>query len=248
MFGNRRRQQIGQRGFTLVEVIVMASIATVGVLSTLVVANATLQTSKTNERRVTATNLAREGIELVRAARDSNWQARDRQLQVTPAVSASNLQPWDCYAASPAQSTAVTLPTLKPGCDARFGGTVSAPANSAVNYKAYPNVRNGVPYFVAQATGATTTKNNTYLICQGSGATPIYAPAIADATGNPCPNDGEPYYRRVTVQRGQNLGGGQYSLLVKSYVTWPERVDSPASATDGDLMIEEYLTDWRRLS
>lgn len=228
MSSKRRRRAGTQRGFTLIEVIVMAAVASVGILATLVVANTTLQTSDTNERRVTGTNLAREGIELVRAARDSNWAyiARQQNGEVSNATPGH----WDCYVTTAAQATADP-----PGCTARFSTNAIA-----VNYKTYPNIGNGVPYFVQQ--GVAVTKNNVYLICQGqSPAPPVYAPATAAASGNPCGANGQGFYRRVTVQRGKDLGGGQYSLLVKSYVTWPDR-------KAGDLVIEEYLTDWRKFS
>lgn len=227
-----------QRGFTLVEVIVMGAIATIGVLATLVVADVTLQSSDTNEKRVTATNLAREGVELVRAARDSNWAAHSRQQDA--GVNSNQLQPWDCYAGSAANAATVTLSTLKPACDGNFGAAGNTPAN----YVAYPNVGNGVPWFaVPTAADANTTKTATYLICPGRGANPpVYAPTAAAASGNPCGvNGGQPFYRRVTVQVGKNLGGNQYNLLVRSYVTWPDRKGD-------DLLIEEYLTDWRKFS
>ncbi len=245
MFSNPSRRS--QRGFTLVEVIVMSAVATIGVLATLVVANVTLQASDTNEKRVAATNLAREGLELVRAARDSNWAAYSRQ-QDAGVSNPNQLQPWDCYAGLGNAAT-VTLGTLKPACDGRFGGTSSAPANTPVNYVAYPTVGNGVPYFVVPtATDANTTKTNTYLICQGQGANPpVYTPTVAAASGNPCgANGGQPFYRRVTVKRGKALPGGPclpisptYNLLVRSYVTWPDR-------RGDDVLIEEYLTNWRK--
>ncbi len=226
--GKLRRSVRDQRGFTMVEVIVMASVMTVGILSTMLVANATLQTSDTNERKVAATNLAREGVELVRAARDSNWQAYSREFDTNDPPDEESRQKWDCYATTANQSK-----SDPPECDpaVRFSSNASP-----VNYIVYPNVGNGVPYFVRNTSGAAgQTKQNVYLICQGTGsAPPVYRPA----TGTSCPV-GPPLYRRVTVQRAKNQGNGQYSILVRSYVTWPDN--------DGnDVMIEEYLTDWRK--
>lgn len=229
----------GQRGFTMIEVIVMASVMTVGILATMLVANATLQTSDTNERRVAATNLAREGVELVRAARDSNWQAYSRELDANDPPDEESRQKWDCYATTPAQAQ-----SDPPECDpaVRFSNNTGT-GTSAVSYIVYPNVGNGVPYFVRNDAGnASETKQNIYLICQGTGsAPPVYRPTA----GTACPS-GTPYYRRVTVERGKNLGGGQYSILVRSYVTWPDRADDPDDQNDGPVMIEEYLTDWRK--
>ncbi|MSU76354.1 hypothetical protein EXS54_02720 [Patescibacteria group bacterium] len=237
-----------QRGFTLIEIIVMASVATVGLLAILVVANTVLRASDSNENRVAATNLAREGIELVRGARDSNWQTYGRQQA---AGATTNLQGWDCYVSTPEQAQ-----SNPPGCGS-LGTTRFGSSTSPVNFVAYPNVGNGVPYFVVNSVvnssgtasttkdnssgTASTTKDNAYLICQGQGSNlPVYVPTAA-ASGNPCPGTTEPYYRRVTVQRGKDLDGGNYNILVKSYVTWPDNKGS-------DVVIEEYLTDWRKFS
>lgn len=233
MFSRLRwlRSVRSQRGFTMIEVIVMASVMTVGILSTLLVANATLQTSNTNERRVAATNLAREGVELVRAARDSNWQAYSRELDAGDPPDEESRQKWDCYATTDTQAK-----SDPPECDpaVRFSANTSP-----VNYIAYPNVGNGVPYFVRNQNGnPNETRQAAYLICQATGgAPPVYTPApsgtCTTVTG------GGPFFRRVTVQRGKDLGNGQYSILVRSYVTWQDNDSDP-------LVVEEYLTDWRK--
>lgn len=218
-----------QRGFTLVEVIVMVTVTSVGLLSIMLVADRTVRTSDSNEQRVAGANLAREGIELVRAARDSNWQALSEQEEIAPPQ--NQLQAWNCYAENQAQSFTVTQSTRKPACDGSFGSNQS----SIVNYQAYPNTGNGVPYFAGASTTATTTKSGTYRLCLN--ANQVFIPSPTGGLER-C-GSGQTFYRRVSVQRGKNLGGGQYNLLVKSYVTW---ADNPA----GDILIEEYLTDWRK--
>ncbi len=59
------------RGFSLIETIIALSILIVGILAGLTLTQRSVQTSKINEDVVIAVNLAREGIELVRAIRDS---------------------------------------------------------------------------------------------------------------------------------------------------------------------------------
>lgn len=226
-----RRAWRSQAAFTLVEVIVMATVTTVGLLAILVVADRALQTSDANESRVAATNLAREGVELVRAARDSNWQAHGRQVDA--GIPAVNLQAWDCIVRTPDHSASVNPTTLKPDCDL----PVLTANTNPVSYRAFPNIQNGVPYFEEQGSG--TTKDAVYRICPGqSGAAPVYAPNPAAQTGDPCPGGGITFYRRVTVNRGKQ-DGGTYNLLVRSYVTWSDNKGS-------DVSVEEYLTDWRK--
>lgn len=61
------------KGQTLIELVVAISVILVGVVSTLVLTIATIKGGKATKTQVIAANLAREGIEVVRMVRDSNW-------------------------------------------------------------------------------------------------------------------------------------------------------------------------------
>lgn len=227
-----------QGGFTLIEVIVMVTVTAVGLLSIMLVADQTVRTSDTNENRVAGANLAREGVELVRAARDSNWQALSEQEEIAPP--ANQLQAWNCYAAEGGEST-VEVSTRKPDCattspNSPFGAVVGGGNPAGLNnYRTQPYLGNGVPSFTALGQAAATTKAGAYRLCQN--ANQIFVPSPTGGLER-C-GSGPTFYRRISVQRGKNLAGGQYNLLVKSYVTW---ADNPG----GDILIEEYLTDWRK--
>lgn len=60
-------------GFTLLEMLLALSVISVGVMAAFTLSTANLNTVKANGQRVLAANLAREGIEVVRNIRDSNW-------------------------------------------------------------------------------------------------------------------------------------------------------------------------------
>ncbi len=60
-----------KKGFTLVEVLVALSVITLGGLSVFAFLNQTLRSAKLSEDAIIVSNLAREGIELVRSMRDS---------------------------------------------------------------------------------------------------------------------------------------------------------------------------------
>ena len=60
-------------GQSLIELVVAISVILIGVVSTLVLSLTTIRGGKASEMQVVATNLAREGIEVVRQKRDSNW-------------------------------------------------------------------------------------------------------------------------------------------------------------------------------
>ncbi|MFA6304450.1 MAG: prepilin-type N-terminal cleavage/methylation domain-containing protein [Patescibacteria group bacterium] len=63
------------RGFTLIEVVVALGVVTTGVIAGMTLTSYNLNISSTSESRLVASNLAREGIEVVRWFRDSNWLA-----------------------------------------------------------------------------------------------------------------------------------------------------------------------------
>lgn len=220
-----------QAGFTLVEVIVMITIVTVGVLSTLAVAHATIQASNSNAKRVAATNLAREGIEMVHAIRDSNWAAHAQ----------GGLDCWDWYPTTAALATAVQGSGYTSTCDPKLSN-LTAETNFRPVFAVSSDgstLANGMPY-LEQPNGSSVTSDPVYLLCPSATLT-IYQPK---AGGLPCPNNGTPFYRRVTVQRGKDLGSGRYNIKVRAFVTWPERVKN----NQPDIILEEYLTDWKKFS
>jgi len=62
-----------QDGFTMIEVLIALAVFTIGIVGGLTLALANYNTDKENFNRVAGANLAREGIELVKNIRDSNW-------------------------------------------------------------------------------------------------------------------------------------------------------------------------------
>ncbi|MBT4850421.1 prepilin-type N-terminal cleavage/methylation domain-containing protein [Candidatus Parcubacteria bacterium] len=69
-----------QKGFTLIEVIITLAVFTIGIVASFSLAIANLNSARDNFDRVSATNLAREGIELIRNTRDSNWLRADNNI------------------------------------------------------------------------------------------------------------------------------------------------------------------------
>lgn len=65
--------ELDKKGFTLIELIIALAVFSVGIMAAFTLALAGLNTSKDNYARILSANLAREGIELVRNIRDSNW-------------------------------------------------------------------------------------------------------------------------------------------------------------------------------
>jgi len=66
-----------KQGFTLVEVLIAIGVFTVGIMGAFTLALANINTIAENFNRVLAANMAREGVEIVRNMRDSNWLKQD---------------------------------------------------------------------------------------------------------------------------------------------------------------------------
>ncbi len=82
-------------GFTLLEGIIALGVISTGLMVGLTLALSNLLASQDNERRAIGANLAREGIEVVRNIRDSNWLKRDLNTIHNGDAYAPNLYNWD---------------------------------------------------------------------------------------------------------------------------------------------------------
>ena len=71
------------QGFTLLEGIIAITVISIGMTGALSLALSNLSSSEGNENRIIAANLAREGIELVRNQRDTNWLKIDLNQSVS---------------------------------------------------------------------------------------------------------------------------------------------------------------------
>ena len=80
----KRKELKNKKGFTLVELIISLGVFSAGIMSAFTLALAGLNTSKDNYARLQAANLAREGLELVRNERDSNWLKIDANQDCDP--------------------------------------------------------------------------------------------------------------------------------------------------------------------
>lgn len=82
-------------GFTLLEGIIALGVITTGLMVGLTLALSNLMASQDNERRAIGANLAREGIEVVRNIRDSNWLKRDLNMTHVGGTYDGVLYSWD---------------------------------------------------------------------------------------------------------------------------------------------------------
>ncbi|MBU1202889.1 prepilin-type N-terminal cleavage/methylation domain-containing protein [Patescibacteria group bacterium] len=73
IFTERHFFKKNRAGFTLIEVLISIAVLTIGIVTALGLAISNFNNNRDNFLRVTGANLAREGLELVRNVRDSNW-------------------------------------------------------------------------------------------------------------------------------------------------------------------------------
>lgn len=72
-FRKKFRQNKAEEGFTLIETIVATGVIVTALVSSLALINSSLVLASNFQDRLTASNLAAEGIEVIRNIRDNNW-------------------------------------------------------------------------------------------------------------------------------------------------------------------------------
>ncbi|MFA6252933.1 MAG: hypothetical protein WCV69_01530 [Patescibacteria group bacterium] len=82
-------------GFTLVELLIAIAVFFIGILAAFSLSLNNLNTVKENYNRVVAADLAREGIEIMRNIRDSNWLAREANIDIDTSDLDIDLYDWD---------------------------------------------------------------------------------------------------------------------------------------------------------
>jgi len=90
----KAKQKKSNAGFTLIELAIAISVFSLAILSAFSLAISNQRLAAENYDRVLAANLAREGVELVRNVRDSNWLAIDANVDCIPG-GILNLCKWD---------------------------------------------------------------------------------------------------------------------------------------------------------
>ena len=86
-----------QSGQTLIETIIAISVLTLALTSGLALAIFSLSSTSRGYNQMVATNLAREGIEVVRMMRDSNWLAGDAKGGAWDLTTCSDIGNRFCY-------------------------------------------------------------------------------------------------------------------------------------------------------
>lgn len=70
----RKENKIEKRGFTLIEVITVLLVISLGMIGVLSLIVQNIQSQSLNKNTLIAYQLAQEGVELIRQVRDTNWR------------------------------------------------------------------------------------------------------------------------------------------------------------------------------
>ncbi len=226
---SRRSREAGQ---TLVETLVAAFVLVMGITAAAGLAIYALGTSGNVIKQIVGVGLAREGIEAVKAMRDTNWLK----------APLSN----DCFSFDGG-----TAPCYRTWLNATAsGGYDIDPGSSAASYRLAVRPQVGQPYFellpAAQNWGLDSDTATTSPLFSG-----LYTIHQADmAAGLPEGNSG--YYRKIILSVdtaapfNHDLGP---RLKVVSQVWWQDK-KCPASADWPGLgrcsvELQTYLTNWK---
>lgn len=159
------RSENKARGFTLIEALITLTVFTIGIIGAFSFALSNMNSVRDNFDRYLATNLAREGLEIVKNVRDSNWLRIDANEDCD--LNAAGLQPcaWDQnlgYGFYIVDYTPVHYPPTK--LVGISSGNVNYLDNSSPGPRLYINA--GDSNFYSHTSGANTTATSMYRTIQ----------------------------------------------------------------------------------
>lgn len=186
-FADERRQQARQRGFTLVETMVAVAILTLSVAGPLTVADRAIVAAESANYQLTASYLAQEGIEYVRAMRDDAYLAAYKTNQSGNNAwwngSSGFLTSNSSGSILPCVSATCTLdPTQSMGAGVSGSNKALEACGNAPCKPLYLDATSGV--YTEQSTGNTPTPFTRTIEIDYSSLTPAYAEASSSVSWN----------------------------------------------------------------
>jgi type II secretory pathway pseudopilin PulG len=214
-----------RRGFTLLETVIAIGIILFGLLSVIALSTSSLVVSTISSDEFLATNFAREGIEVARHVRDSNWLAFDTDGTTL----------WNQELVSGTDYSAVM--SLTEGAASggffqfdpnAFGDTCVSSTGPAYDCTAlwYDSSRH--IYFQTTASDFDST-----LYTETAFSRMVYLYPL-------CRNDADETDEVVVTSGTCALGYTQVGIDVRSEVQWPGR-----NAVTSSYILEEYIYDWK---
>ena len=230
---NRKLRNSGQ---TLIETIVAIAILTTGIIGGLALAIQSLSSSERSSNEIIATNLAREGAEVVRQVRDSNWL--DNNLRSCNYIENGQecVREWADFGGAICDCGFLTQCNGFPLAP-DFNGTAGLPIICR-NYRVEFNPSNG--NITMDNRGGFSAGE--YLLYKHESGAYNHSSSGGQATD---------FYRRVRIFREDDspFSFQNFRIRVESVAWWQGRncgnVTSENINTSCKVVVEEYLTNWK---
>lgn len=226
------RTSSSQHGFTLLETIIAIGIISIGVISVITLSMVVLNASRNSSVQFQAMNFSREGIEVVRMVRDSNWLAMD---------SGDTSVSWNTGLLSGGDYTAVATIVNQAASDAYLEFSVNAAGDTCLDI-------NGVSYDCS-AIWFDTALNNYFQTTQGTTLGDTFDsldPTVEQSefqrviTLNPiCRSDADATDEVIITSGSCAIGYTQVGVDVLSEVFFVE------NGSDDSVLLEEHIYDWK---
>ncbi len=228
-----------RNGQTLLELVIAAGVISTATIAAITLIVRTITIGQVGQSKVEAINYAREGIEVVRMVRDSNWLKADNNITKPDAGGTPLLTGWD--------DTNSYGHQVSMGADAATGAVVAAGVDYTVQFRPSSMTSRSSGWWLAQcgsaASGCPVTDNRTYVwICTGydsNGGTGTVPPTE-------CTGGTRTRYHRVIhitqVTDSVTIGSTAYPttyLDVTSTVSWKN------GSNDSSIVERTRLYNWR---
>ncbi len=231
-------------GQTLLELVIAAGVISTATIAAITLIIRTMTVGQVSESKVEAINYAREGIEVVRMIRDSNWLSIDNNVTKQNAVTGDQELIWWNDVRAYGHNVAM-------GADVSSGAVAASGMDYTIQFRP-SQMANGTGWFLVQcgtaSTACASTDNRRYIWKCGSydsnGSTNPTQPP------NECTGGQKTKFRRVihiTQAQGADvdtvvIGSTTYTtsyLDVTSTVTWNQ------GGVDQQLVERTRLYNWR---
>ncbi|MGE5298204.1 MAG: type II secretion system protein [Acidobacteriaceae bacterium] len=232
-----------EAGQTLIETVTAIAILLTALMAGLGATYSSLNSSDVSKKQIIATNLAREGVDVIRMMRDTNWLTGPTNSQP---VNCLDIGGKLCYQNAFSNPYNFQLPA--------GGGPVSP---GGLNPDKFFRVKFNTDTRTWELDDITGTSNENYLLClQPNGTYQHNAPGNS---GVECTNGG--FARRIAISTRQIPGfvtpnAYNMEVTVQSIVRWSGRNCPSMDISEGQIVmnttpapckviVEERLTNWK---
>lgn len=209
-----------RKGETLIEIIIAMGILTIGAFIGGTLITDSLRSTVVNKNYLLAVNLSREGIEAVRAIRDTNWLVFPHNTKdCWDVVDDELVTPSTCGTSNKFTTQTYYRVNLKAAADASPYKWVLEPAGDDSAF-----------------TPATSTEDRKFYLLAPDSSNANFYRHQADTGTQEYATDGTSFYRAITIE---DVDGAEDKVRVTSTINWLERGEF------NEMLTESILTNYQ---